>query len=209
MILHLILFLSGVNLVASAFDATLPAYILPRANGGDKVLGIVTSCAGIATLLGSLLVTFLPKPKNRIRVIIGTMLFSLTIENFILAFTRTPLLWCIGQFFRWFAVPLMSANLDVILRTTIPVNMQGRVYSCRNTLQYFTIPIGFFLGGLLVDKVWEPMMVDTQNKQWLTLLFGDGKGSGAAVMMFVLGLAGAIICIVFGQLLKNYRFEES
>ncbi|NLK99687.1 MAG: MFS transporter [Clostridiales bacterium] len=103
----------------------------------------------------------------------------------------------------------MSANLDVILRTTIPVNMQGRVYSCRNTLQYFTIPIGFFLGGLLVDKVWEPMMVDTQNKQWLTLLFGDGKGSGAAVMMFVLGLAGAIICIVFGQLLKNYRFEES
>lgn len=73
------------------------------------------------------------------------------LENFLLAFTRTPALWGLGQFLGWFVVPIMSANLDVILRTTIPVNMQGRVYSCRNTLQYFTIPIGFFLGGLLVD----------------------------------------------------------
>ncbi|HRR25029.1 MAG TPA: MFS transporter, partial [Bacteroidia bacterium] len=149
MILYLILFLAGVNLVASVFDATLPAYVLPRENGGEKILGIVTSCAGIATLFGSLAVTFLPKPKNRVRVITSTMLFSLTVENFLLAFTRTPVLWCLGQFLGWFLVPVMSANLDVILRTTIPVDMQGRVYSCRNTLQFFTIPIGFFLGGLL------------------------------------------------------------
>lgn len=209
MILRLILFLAGVNFVASLFDATLPAYVLPRENGGEKVLGIVTSCAGIATLFGSLLVTVLPKPKNRIRVIVATMLFSLTIENFLLAFTRIPALWYLGQFLGWFVVPIMSANLDVILRTTIPVNMQGRVYSCRNTLQYFTIPIGLFSGGLLVDRVWEPMMAGVQDQHWLAFIFGIGKGSGAAVMMFVIGLAGAIVCIVFGQLLKKYRFVES
>lgn len=209
MILRLILFLAGVNFVASIFDATLPAYVLPRENGGEKVLGIVTSCAGIATLFGSLLVTVLPKPKNRIRVIVATMLFSLTIDNFLLAFTRIPALWYLGQFLGWFVVPIMSANLDVILRTTIPVNMQGRVYSCRNTLQYFTIPIGLFSGGLLVDRVWEPMMAGVQDQHWLAFLFGTGKGSGAAVMMFVIGLAGAIVCIVFGQLLKKYRFMES
>lgn len=209
MILRLILFLAGVNFVASIFDATLPAYVLPRENGGEKVLGIVTSCAGIATMFGSLLVTVLPKPKNRIRVIVATMLFSLTIDNFLLAFTRIPALWYLGQFLGWFVVPIMSANLDVILRTTIPVNMQGRVYSCRNTLQYFTIPIGLFSGGLLVDRVWEPMMAGVQDQHWLAFLFGTGKGSGAAVMMFVIGLAGAIVCIVFGQLLKKYRFMES
>ncbi len=209
MILYLILFLAGVNLVASVFDATLPAYVLPRENGGEKILGIVTSCAGIATLFGSLAVTFLPKPKNRVRVITSTMLFSLTVENFLLAFTRTPVLWCLGQFLGWFLVPVMSANLDVILRTTIPVDMQGRVYSCRNTLQFFTIPIGFFLGGLLVDQVMEPFMEGARDYQWLTFLFGTGKGSGAAVMMFVIGLAGAAVCILFGQILKKYRFQES
>ena len=42
MVLMLILFLAGVNLVASAFDAVLPAFILPRENGGEAILGIVT-----------------------------------------------------------------------------------------------------------------------------------------------------------------------
>lgn len=208
MILYLMLFLAGVNLVASAFDATLPAFVLPRENGGETVLGMVTSCAGIATLVGSLLVTVLPKPKNRVRVITGTMLFSLTIENFLLAFTQTPVLWCMGQIIGWLVVPIMGANLDVILRTTIPVEMQGRVYSCRNTLQFFTIPIGFLIGGLLVDKVWEPIMAAQKGTNWLVLLFGSGKGSGAAVMMFVLGVSGAAICIVFGRILRKYQFRE-
>lgn len=208
LILYLILFLAGVNLVASIFDVTLPAYVLPRENGGEAVLGAVTSCAGIATLIGSLLVTVLPKPKDRIRIITNTMLFSLTVENFLLAFTRIPALWCIGQLLGWLVVPVMNANLDVILRTTIPVDMQGRVYSCRNTLQFFTIPVGFLLGGWLVDRVWEPMMSDIHANHWLAYLFGTQKGSGAAVMMFVIGLAGAVICIIFGRILKKYQFQE-
>ena len=153
MILTLILFLAGVNLIASAFDAVLPAFILPRPNGGSAVLGAVTSCAGIATLAGSVLVTLLPPPSNRVRVIFVTMLISLGTENFLLAFSRSPLLWCLGQLIGWVLVPVMNANLDVILRSTIPVELQGRVYSCRNTLQFFTIPVGFFLGGYLVDEV--------------------------------------------------------
>lgn len=45
MIMTLILFMAGVNLVASAFDATLPGYVLPNPKGGSQVLGIVTSCS--------------------------------------------------------------------------------------------------------------------------------------------------------------------
>ena len=149
MVLNLILFLAGVNLVASAFDAALPALILPRKTGSEAVLGMVTSCAGIASLIGSVMVTLLPKPKNRIRVIYLTMLFSLGTENFVIAFTESPIVWCMAQFLGWVVVPIMGASLNVVLRSTIPVEIQGRVYACRNTLQFFTIPIGFFLGGLL------------------------------------------------------------
>ena len=207
MILDLILFLAGVNLVASAFDAVLPALVLPRKTGSEAVLGMVTSCAGIASLVGSVLVTLLPKPKNRIRVIYLTMLFSLGTENFVIAFTESPLVWCGAQFLGWVVVPIMGASLNVILRSTIPVEMQGRVYACRNTLQFFTIPIGFFLGGLLVDQVCEPIMA--RNIHWLAGLFGSGKGSGAAMVMFLLGIAGVAICLVFGQRLNRYHFEES
>lgn len=204
LILTLILFLAGVNFVASAFDAVLPAYVLPRENGGETVLGIVTSCAGIATLAGSLITTALPAPKNRVRVIYITMLISLSTENFLLAFGRTPLVWCLGQIVGWIVVPLMSANLDVILRTTIPVEMQGRVYSCRNSLQFFTIPLGFFFGGWMVDTICEPVMAGVPADGLAALLFGAGKGSGAAVMMLILGILGTGICLVFGRILKKY-----
>lgn len=208
LVLVLILFLAGVNFVASTFDATLPALILPRENGGETVLGVVTSCAGIAMLTGSLIVTLLPAPKNRIRVIYLTMLLSLGTENFLLAFTEEPALWCAGQIIGWILVPVMSANLDVIVRTTIPVEMQGRVYSCRNTLQFFTIPIGLSVGGFMVDKICEPVMARTSSDGTLVFLFGSGKGAGAAMMMFILGVLGVVVCLGFGRVLKRYSYQE-
>ena len=208
LIMTLILFMSGVNLVASAFDATLPGYVLPNPRGGSSVLGIVTSCSGVAMIIGSLIVSVLPKPKDRVKVIYMTMLFSLGTENFLLAFSREPVLWYIGQIIGWVLVPIMDANLDVILRTTIPVELQGRVYACRNTLQFFTIPIGLFLGGLMVDKVCEPFMSAYGSLSILKTLFGTGKGSGAALMMFLLGAAGCFICIITGRKLKKYQYNE-
>lgn len=209
MIMTLILFMSGVNLVASAFDATLPGYVIPNPKGGQAVLGIVTSCAGVAMIIGSLIVSVLPKPKDRVKVIYLTMLFSLGSENFLLAFSREPLLWCLGQIIGWILVPVMSANLDVILRTTIPVELQGRVYACRNTLQFFTIPIGLFAGGFMVDSVCEPFMQNHGNLGLLRALFGTGKGSGAALMMFILGVAGTVLCLVTGRKLKKYQYSDS
>ncbi len=208
LILVLILFLAGVNFVASAFNAVLPALILPRASGGERVLGIVTSCAGIATLTGSFIVTLLPRPKNRIRIIYLTMLISLGTENYMLAFGQTPLIWCLAQVIGWLLVPLMNANLDVILRSTIPLSMQGRIYSCRNTLQFFTIPIGTFMGGFLVDQVCEPVMTSASAGGLFSVLFGRGKGSGAAMVMFILGVTGTAICLGFGRILKKYEYTD-
>jgi MFS family permease len=209
LILKLILFLAGVNLVASAFDVVLPALILPRSNGGEVVLGIVNAFAGIATMIGSMIAAVIPAPENRIRVIYLTMLISLGTENFIMAFGHTPVLWCIGQMIGWILVPVMSANLDVILRTSVPVFMQGRVYSCRNTLQFFTIPVGFFLGGLLVDDVFEPLMSVADRQGAAVYLFGTGKGAGAAFVMFILGVAGVMFCLFFGKFVFKDRRRKN
>lgn len=208
MIMTLLLFMAGVNLVASAFDATLPGYVLPNPKGSQAVLGIVTSCSGIAMIIGSLVVSALPKPKDRVKVVYLTMLFSMGTENFIMAFSREPLLWCIGQVVGWILVPVMSTNLEVILRSSIPVELQGRVYACRNTLQFFTIPIGLFLGGFMVDNICEPFMVEYGDLSILKSFFGTGKGSGAALMMFILGVSGSLVCLIIGRKLKRYQYKE-
>ena len=206
MILYVILFMSGVNFIASAFDATLPAYVIPNPRGSNNMLGIVTSFSGIAMVVGSLIVTIIPKPKDRVKVIFLSMLFSLSTENFLLAFSRLPLLWCISQFLGWVFVPVMSANQNVIMRNSIPSKLQGRVYACRNTLQFFTIPIGLVFGGFMVDDVCEPIMSNAGSI--MNFFFGTGKGSGAALMMFILGVLGTLMCIIFWNKLKKYQYTE-
>lgn len=208
LILTLIIYLACINLVASIYDAALPAMILSKSNGGETVLGLVNTCVGIATLAGSVLVTFLPIPKNRVKIISITLFLSMSSENFLLAFGKTPLIWCIGAVMGWLFIPLMNANLDVIFRSSIPIDMQGRVYSCRNTLQFFTIPIGFLLGGLFVDEVFEPLMQELPANSLLVSLFGETTGSGAAMLFFIIGIVGVCVCLIFNHRLKKYEWSE-
>ena len=206
MILYVILFMSGVNFISSAFNVVLKGMIIPNPRGGNGVLSVVESCSGIAMVIGSLIATAMPKPKDRVRVIYLSMLFSLATENFLLAFSRSPVVWCIAQILGWIFVPVMSTNQNVIMRNTIPTELQGRVYACRNTFQFFTIPIGMLFGGFMVDEVCEPFMAGKSGM--LTALFGSGKGSGAALMLFILGVAGVMVCLAFANRLSKYHYSE-
>lgn len=196
-ILCMILFLSAINFIASIYNAALPALILSKSN--EAALGAVSSSVGIATLVGSVIATFFPKPKSRSKTICACLLVSMSTENFLLVFGNNTIVWCIGAVLGWLFIPLMSANYDVIFRSTVPKEMLGRVYSVRNTLQFFSIPVGYFLGGFLVDKVFEPFMAGTENSLLLNI-FGTEKGSGAAFLFFVIGIAGVIVCVVFSRI---------
>ncbi len=196
-ILDVIFFLAAINLTASIYNAALPAMLLSRNGGSEMALGIVNTVTGLAMLAGSVIVSFLPAPKSRVRIICNTLLLSMSTENFFLAFGQSVPVWCIGAVLGWISIPLMNANLDVLLRTNIPIEMQGRVYAARNTLQFFTIPVGYLLGGILVDQVFEPFMALQKGGSILQTFFGQGKGSGAALLFFVIAFIGVITCLIF------------
>ncbi len=195
-ILDLILFLACINLIASIYNATFPAMILSKENGGEIALGTVNAFIGASTLTGSIIASLMPAPKSRVKVICNALLIAMSTENFFLAFGKTLPLWCVGGVLGWLCIPLMNANMDVLFREHIPVRMQGRVYAARNTFQFFTIPLGYILGGFLVDKVFEPFM-EKHNTAALSVLLGTGKGSGAAFLFLFLAFAGIGVCLIF------------
>lgn len=129
-------------------------------------------------------------------------------RKFFLAFGNNTLLWSVGAVLGWVVIPYMNGNMDVIFRGTIPAEMQGRVYACRNALQFFTIPLGFFLGGVLVDEVFEPFMSVQTADGFLSRIFGTGKGSGASFLFFCIGVAGVAVCVAFWLILSKYRNDE-
>ena len=208
-IFYLILFLSAINLTASMYNAALPAMLLSRNGGSETALGLVNACSGIANVAGSLIASFSPKPKSRVRVITNALLFSMSTENFLLALGHSTPVWCLGALLGWLFIPIMNTNMDVLLRTYIPVEIQGRVYSIRNTFQFFTIPIGYFLGGICVDKVFEPYMSTRTANSLPGILFGTGKGSGAAMLFLILGFIGMATCLIFRKNKHIWKIEKS
>lgn len=204
-LLMLVLFLAAINLVASMYTAALPALILPTK--GENVLGLQSTVTGLSTLVGSFIAMLLPAPKSRVRVICVTLFISMSTENFALAFSRSPIIWCIGAVLGWLVIPLMNTNLDAIMRLNIPEALQGRVYAVRNAFQFFTIPLGYLLGGLMVDQVFEPLMAHSPA-DWLVRLFGTGKGSGAACFFAVIGVMGVLVCLCFIRLKSLREMEE-
>lgn len=60
----------------------------------------------------------------------------------------------------------------------------------------------------MVDVICEPFMESVSKESMLAIMFGMGKGSGAGMMIFIFGLLGMAICLVFGGVLKKYKYEE-
>ena len=205
-VFHLMLFLAGINLVASMFNAAFPALALSKAS--ETAMGAVSAVTGITTLIGSILASFMPAPKSRVKAIWCCLMLSMCTENLFFALGNKTWIWCLGAFLGWIAIPLMSTNLETINRLNIPIEMQGRVFAARNSFQFFTIPVGYFMGGLLVDKVFEPIMATQTADNLLVKLFGFGKGSGAAFLFAVLWIMGIGICVLFLRNKQIRRLEK-
>lgn len=207
-VFHLMLFLAAINLVASMYNAAFPAMMLSRPNAGERTMGLVNAVIGLSTLAGSLLASSLRAPKGRVRAIWLCLLLSMSTENFLLGFGRSAPVWCLGAFLGWIAIPCMSTNLEAIFRLTIPQPIQGRVFAARNTFQFFTIPLGYLLGGWLVDQVFEPFMAAQAADSLLSRCFGAGKGSGAALFFATLWLAGIGVCLLMRMDRAVWRVER-
>lgn len=205
-LLHLTLFVAAVNFLAKlGNDGMISPFVLGRTGSDQQALGMVQSAVALGLLAGSLAVTLMKPAENKPRVVFVTtaLIFA---GNIAQSLTRLPLAWCIAAFASYMAAAVMNANLTAIMREYVPAEMQGRVFSAKDTLQNCTIPFGLFLGGVLADCIAEPFMAaDSPVQRVLSRLFGSGSGSGIAVMFFFVGILGAAISL---SRLKKPIYEE-
>lgn len=197
-IFHLILFMAFVNLVASIYNTNLAPMVLSRNGNNDIQLGIVSSMVSIAGLVGSFLVSRAHNTSRRIPLILNIMTFSFLICNGLLGLGRNYYIWTFAVFAGNILIPILIANVEYIMRTKVPLEHQGKVFSARNTLQYASIPIGTLLAGVLSDRIFVPFMnKDFALRNFCTWLVGDGEGSGIALLYLCLALIGLMGCCFF------------
>jgi len=197
-LLQIIIFFSFINLLAYMTGyGIMPALILARSGNNKTVLGLISSFIGIGTLVGSAIITVMKPPKSKTKVIFISLAASFLLEHELLAIGQNVWIWIFAAFAGNIVIPFIGANMTTIMRTKIPIEMQGRVFAARDTLQFFTRPLGLFLGGFLADNIFEPFMKTASPlQQFLSKLFGTGKGSGMAIMFFITGTVGCIASLI-------------
>lgn len=197
-ILSLILFFAFVNLLASmSGNGIMPAMVLARSGNDQAALAMVSTAIGAGSIAGSVLVTFLPPLKRKMRVIFLSCAISFFICDIFWGIGQTAWVWVAAAAAGNLPLPFLNANLSAIMRTRVPLEMQGRVFSTRDTLQYFMIPVGYLLGGFLADRVFEPFMASPSAAQRaMSLLVGSGKGAGIALLFLLTGIIGTVASLL-------------
>lgn len=193
-VLYLIVFFAFINLLAYLTGyGIMPALFLSRPEGNETITGLVSSAVGLGTMVGGIVVTLLKPPKSRTRVMFLTCGLSFLLANIPWAVSLSPVVWIIVGFVGNFPLAFLNANIGVTMRAQIPLEMQGRVFAARDTLQFFTVPLGLALSGVIADCVFEPMMA---GSSWIQSFFsffvGAGTGSGIAAMFLLTGVIGAV-----------------
>lgn len=206
-ILYLILSMSIINLLGSmAFGSVLDAMILSRTDNNQIYLGFVRSAMGVGGIIGSIMVTLMKTPKSRVKIIFNSCALSFLLSDILLGVSKNIYVWVFGVLAGNIVIPFLNSSEISLLRTKIPVDIQGRVFSIRSAIQFGTIPLGALVGGVLADKVFEPLMLNSiLMQETIGKIVGTEKGSGMAIVFIIVGILGVIFSIIFKY---NHRINE-
>jgi hypothetical protein len=78
-------------------------------------------------------------------------------------------IWDPGCFLSGLFIPLVNGSNQAIWQAKVAPDLQGRVFSARRLIAWFTNPISPIIGGTLSDFVLEPAM-KTQSSRILSFL---------------------------------------
>jgi predicted MFS family arabinose efflux permease len=180
------------------YENILSPMILSRSGGNNNALGIVSGVLGVGGILGGIIVSFAHLPADKIKLIYFPAAFSFLFGDLLMGIGQNTPLWIAAALAASIPISLVTAGQNVLMYNLIPQEIQGRVFSFRNAVQYFTIPLGTLLGGALADFIFEPFMKCTSGfPAILHRIVGNGSGSGMAVMFLCTGVLGFISSILW------------
>lgn len=197
------------NLFAGIGFTVFTPLILLRTNDNSVILGSINSAMAIGGVLGGILMSAWSGFKKRTYGVIGGWIVS---HIFVVAFgfATTPAFWIPLAVTQAILSPLINTSNQAIWQSKVAPDLQGRVFSARRLIAWFTQPVAPLIAGLLADKWFEPSM--TSGTTLLSSMFrgwvGNGPGSGMA-LLFILAGMGPILVGLIAYFIPAIREAES
>lgn len=182
------------NLFSGMGWTLMAPMILARSDSNSLVFGTVQTAGAIGGVAGGILMSIWGGFKRRVHgVLLGWILASLS-GMVLLGIGQGLALWIPAIVAAALFGPLINASNQAIWQAKVAPDLQGRVFSARRLIAWFSNPISPIIAGTLADFVLEPAMRDGGR---LASIFGGlvgtGPGSGMGLLLVFCGLGAALV----------------
>ena len=170
-----------------------------------KTAGMMESLCAVGLLIGSLWIGIAGIKKNYSKILAVACFFcgifmSMTGVNENLAIIG------ISTFLFFSTLPFMNSCADVLVRVSVPNELQGRVWGLISLITQMGTVVAYIISGIMADCIFEPMF----NKNGILvenigIIIGTGKGRGIGFMLILSGIGMLIMAIVIW---KNREIRE-
>ena len=170
-----------------------------------KTAGMMESLCAVGLLIGSLWIGIAGIKKNYSKILAVACFFcgifmSMTGVNENLAIIG------ISTFLFFSTLPFMNSCADVLVRVSVPNELQGRVWGLISLITQMGTVTAYIISGVMADYIFEPMF----NKNGILvenigMIIGTGKGRGIGFMLILSGIGMLIMAIVIW---KNGEIRE-
>lgn len=202
-----LIFFSGNLFAGIAFTLVAPM-ILSRTGNNSLLLGYATTAGAVGGVVGGVIMSAWGGFKKRVHGVLAGWLFSGFAMSFI-GLNGGLYLWIIAMATSAVVGPLVNASNQAIWQAKVAPDVQGRVFSARRLIAWFTNPISPIIAGTLADFVVEPAMRAQSGLSstfgWLT---GSGPGAGMGLIIFFSGLLAGLAGLA-GYFIPAIRNAES
>jgi DHA3 family macrolide efflux protein-like MFS transporter len=196
------------NLFSGMGFTLLAPMILARTNQNSLIFGTTQTVMAVGAVIGGIIMSAWGGFKKRVHgVLAGWAMFGIFFAMIGVG-TGLPV-WIPLMLLMELFSPLINTSNQAIWQSKVAPDIQGRVFSARRLIAWFTQPIAPLIAGVLADFVLEPQMQVTSGlSKIFGGLFGTGPGAGMGLLLFFSGITAALIGLS-GYFIRPIRNAET
>lgn len=188
--------------------AVFSPMILARSDNDARILGAISSAAGIGGVTGAVVLSAWGGTKRRVKGMLAGFMGA-GVAKTIFGLGQSLTVWLPAQFCSSLNFPLLGSSKTALLMETVPPEFQGRVFAADELVVKLVSAIATLMAGLLSDRFFEPAMKsETILSSLFTPIFGNGAGAGMALLYVGCALAMFLVGAIAFQLPQLKQLED-
>lgn len=174
-----------------------------------KTVGILESVCAVGMLIGSVFIGILGIKGSYVRTLsLAGMVASVCIA--VSGVSVNLFITGAGIFLFFLALPFLNTSADVLVRSNVASEVQGRVWGLISLLSQAGTAVAYVLSGVLADHIFEPLLAEQGFLAGsVGKLIGTGQGRGIGFMLILSGLFMLPAAFAIGRSRNIRKLQES